>query len=462
MSIYTPRIAVFGDLMLDINTYSTITKIANEAPIPVFNKQNETYHLGGAGNVLKNLAALECSTLYSFGIVGNDTNGNRIQSLCHDIGIINCIHTISDYNTIVKHRYFCDNKIIFRCDTETKHTVIKIDNAIIQSQFETLCASGLDCVVLSDYNKGFLNLERSQMIINIANKYNIPTIVDPKEDYHKYIGCTLIKPNRLEAYRIFNIPQSTKLEDVHQYIKSKIGCKYSVITLAEDGISVSTPTEYIKTITQAQQTIDVTGAGDIVTAIFSFFLASSKPLSTITNIATKIATISVQHASTYTIQKSDLYQCELGTSKLIGRDQLALLSTIYSDKKIVFTNGCFDLLHSGHMELFKFCREKGGPVIVGLNSDNSIRRLKGISRPVNPQKIRIDLLEAISYIDYIIIFDEDTPEELLKILRPYYLIKGGDYKPESIIGSQYAIKTLVCNLLTGMSSSNIINKIQSS
>jgi D-beta-D-heptose 7-phosphate kinase/D-beta-D-heptose 1-phosphate adenosyltransferase len=133
---------------------------------------------------------------------------------------------------------------------------------------------------------------------------------------------------------------------------------------------------------------------------------------------------------------------------------------MYSDKKIVFTNGCFDLLHSGHMELFKFCREKGELVIVGLNSDDSIRRLKGSTRPVNSQKIRTDLLEAISYIDYIVIFDEDTPEELLKLLKPYYLIKGGDYKPESIIGTHYATETLVCNFLSDMSSSNIIKKIQ--
>jgi D-beta-D-heptose 7-phosphate kinase/D-beta-D-heptose 1-phosphate adenosyltransferase len=295
------------------------------------------------------------------------------------------------------------------------------------------------------------------MIIQLANKYNILTVVDPKEDYHKYVGCTLIKPNRREAYRIFSIDSKTPLEDAHQIIRSKVGCKYSVITLAEEGLTVSTPTDYIKTHAQSQQVIDVTGAGDIVTSVFAFYLSQARPIAKAAQIATRLATLSVQHAGTYTLQKHDLDPA----SKILTMDKVAMINTIHSNKKIVFTNGCFDLLHSGHMELFKFCRSKGDIVVVGLNSDASITRLKGPTRPINSQKTRTDLLEAITYIDYIIVFEEDTPEEIIKVLKPYYLIKGGDYKPESIIGAQYAKETIVCDFVSGVSSTNIIKRIVS-
>jgi D-beta-D-heptose 7-phosphate kinase/D-beta-D-heptose 1-phosphate adenosyltransferase len=449
-----------GDIMIDINTYVSITKIANEAPIPVFNILDETYVLGGAGNVLKNLVALGCLQIYAFGIVGNDINESRIRKLCSDSNIIDCIKTLPDYKTIVKHRYFCDNKIVFRCDTEVSSRTTHIPTDIVRSQLETLCQNGLDCIILSDYNKGFLTPEICQLIIQTANKYNIITIVDPKEDYRKYIGCTLIKPNRREAYHIFNIPSSTSLEEVHKIIKSKIGCIYSVITLAEDGMSVSTPTGIIKTVAQSQQVIDVTGAGDIVTSIFAYFLAKSTPIAAIAKIATHIATISVQHSGTYTIQTKDLCLCELEqSSKIIQADQLSLINTIYASNKIVFTNGCFDMLHNGHVEVFKFCKQKGDIVVVGLNSDASIARLKGPSRPIYPLTARLQILEAISYIDYIVVFEDDTPIELIKALNPYFLIKGGDYAPETIIGHEYATETIVCNFVNGVSTTNTIKKI---
>jgi len=444
--------------MLDYNISTKITKIANEAPIPVFQRTQETYLLGGAGNVIKNLVALGCKQLYAFGMVGNDSNASVLRSLLKENGIIDYTKTIDNYSTIVKQRYFADNKIVFRCDTEVNCPSIFIDIEELRSQFESLCQTGLECVILSDYNKGFLNLERCQMIIQTATKYNIPTIVDPKEDYRKYIGCTLIKPNRQEAYRIFSIPIGTPFEEAHQLIKAKIGCQYSVITLAEEGLSILTPTEYIKTTAQSQQVIDVTGAGDIVTSVFAFYLLSDIPMAIIAKRATQLATISVQHSGTYTIQKKDLYQCELDT-KILTIDTLSMLNTVYSDKKIAFTNGCFDMLHNGHIEVLRFCKQKGDIVVVGLNSDASIARLKGPTRPIYPLAARLQILEAISYIDYIVVFEEDTPIELIKSLKPYFLIKGGDYNPETIIGHEYVTETIVCNFVNGVSTTNTIKKI---
>jgi D-beta-D-heptose 7-phosphate kinase/D-beta-D-heptose 1-phosphate adenosyltransferase len=179
-------------------------------------------------------------------------------------------------------------------------------------------------------------------------------------------------------------------------------------------------------------------------------------------LATRIATKSVEYPGTYTITPNDILLSELSNGKKIQYNQLQTIKNLYANKKIVFTNGCFDLLHSGHISLFKFCKEKGDIVIVGLNSDDSIRRLKGTSRPINKIKTRTDVLESIQYIDYIIEFDDDTPYATIKELNPYYLIKGGDYKVDDIIGREFAQETIVCDLVNGYSSTSIINKITQS
>jgi len=316
----------------------------------------------------------------------------------------------------------------------------------------------VDCIVLSDYNKGVLTKWQCQSIIQLANHYKVMTCVDPKEDPDKYIGCTLIKPNRAEAYKLFHIQEGSSIKEIHQRIKEITNCQYSVITLAEQGITLFDGTNFFHERPTVRQIIDVTGAGDVVCSILAYYFGRIAARDTLLKLATRIATKSVEYFGTYTIRPEDIQEVSFAT-KLITFDDLSSIRTTYSKKRIAWTNGCFDLLHSGHIELFKFCKNKGDIVIVGLNSDESIKRLKGPSRPINSSHVRADILCAIQYIDHVVIFDEDTPYRILSELRPYYLIKGGDYQVSSIIGKEFAFETLVCQIVEGMSTTSTINTI---
>ena len=212
------RIIVCGDIMLDHNIITYVEKIANEAPIPVFNFQSETYNLGGCGNVLKNIHSIGCEKLYIFSAVGNDENGKRICELVDTLGVENHIDIIDTYKTTTKTRYFCDNRIVFRCDVENDNSGIISSSSFIEGIRSILENGHIDCIILSDYNKGILSYSQCQHIIQLANKHGVFTCVDPKGDPEKYKGCTLIKPNRSEAYRLFNIDKNTTIENVHKII----------------------------------------------------------------------------------------------------------------------------------------------------------------------------------------------------------------------------------------------------
>lgn len=449
----SPSIIVCGDIMLDHNIFTDIEKVANEAPIPVFTRYKEEYALGGCGNVIKNLSSLGCKKLYSFSVIGNDDNGKIISGLLNELSVINHTVSLDKYSTTTKQRYFCSNKIVFRCDTENKKDVRKSLESVsfIEKIEEILKREKIHCIVLSDYNKGVLHEKQCKDIISLANKYGVFTCVDPKEDYHKYIGCSLIKPNLKEAYSIFKYTES--IEKLHKYIYDEVKCKYSVITMAEKGITLYDGSTLLHEIPVVHKIIDVTGAGDIVCCILAYFLSQEMNPTRILKLATQVATKSIEYPGTYTLSQGDVQQ----KGKVIVVDDLR---SIKKDMPIVFTNGCFDILHSGHIELFKFCKEKG-VVVVGLNSDDSIRRLKGPTRPVNSLKIRLDILESIQYIDYIIVFDDDTPYDLIKELCPDYLIKGGDYDVSTIIGREFSKETIACSFVNGYSSTSIINKIRS-
>lgn len=458
-----PRILVCGDIMLDHNITVQIEKIANEAPIPVYNFINEDFSLGGCGNVLKNLCSLGCEKLHIVSAVGNDKNGQLVNAILSSMDISNHTVVVDNYNTTVKRRYFCDNKIMFRCDIENVQCEKdKLTNYNLYSIIENILQiDKIDCIILSDYNKGVLTYEQCQSIIKLANKNGIFTCVDPKENSDKYIGCSLIKPNRSEAYKLFKIDKSKPIIDVHNEIFRKIRCKYSIVTMSENGITLFDGKELYHQCPNVHKIIDVTGAGDIVCSMLGYYLWNDDiPLNTFLRLTTDIATKSVEFPGTYTITTRDIHEAILKHSKLIDIYQLPILHDLYSNKKIVFTNGCFDLLHKGHIETFKFCKGQGDIVIVGLNSDNSIKHLKGPTRPIHTLDIRIAVLSAISYIDYIIVFDDDTPYNVIKALRPHYLVKGADYKAENIIGREFVNKVLLCPLVDGVSTTNTIKNIQ--
>ena len=306
--------------------------------------------------------------------------------------------------------------------------------------------------------KGFLTKTLCQSVIKLCNEYNIPTIIDPKCDYTKYIGCTVIKPNKAEAKNIFNIDLNrVLLKDGHKELHKILDCKLSVITLSGDGISAYSSDKQYNVKEEVKDVIDVTGAGDVVCAVLGVYYPFISDIQELISIANRLASISVGHIGVYTISHSDLINTFDFTknTKLIGLDTFVSMGF----DNVVFTNGCFDILHSAHIKLFKFCKSLGKTVVVGLNSDNSIKRLKGPLRPVYSLDDRIKILEAISYIDYIIPFEEDTPLELIKQIKPTYLVKGGDYTKESIIGREYAEEVIIFNYIDGISTTETIKRV---
>jgi len=456
MNLYTtcrPNILLLGDIMIDHNIEGKCNKIANEYPIPVVNISNEYNNLGGCGNVLLNLFALGAKNVYIFSRIGLDDNGKKIRDMLPE-NTINHILVDSDYITITKNRIYSDSKLICRYDNEIiKYTTAEEEDNIIENIKQII--KNIDSVVFSDYNKGFLTKSLCQRIINLCNELNICTIVDPKNDYSKYINCTVIKPNKIETKQLFNIDLNiTGLENGHKILQNLLNCKTSIITLSGDGITAYNNRLY-KCSEYTKEIIDVTGAGDIVCSVLGVFY-KYLDIELIIKIANHLATISISHIGSYIIKESDL----LDTYKYINKTKhiYHFNSEYFPNKKIIFTNGCFDVIHSAHIELFKFCRSLGDIVIVGLNSNDSIKRLKGKTRPIYDLEDRIKILESIEYIDYIVSFEEDTPIDLIKQIRPHILVKGGDYTKDNIIGKEYA-EVVIFNYIKEKSTTNTINDL---
>lgn len=458
-----PTIIVVGDIMLDYTTLGSIHKIANEAPIPVFLKETEKVSLGGCGNVLQNLHALDCKQLYLFSMCGDDESAKVLKSLLDKLDVEYTLVTLGGKKTTTKHRFFSNNKLLFRYDNEEcLNLSVEKEEFITQRFKELLETQSIDCVLFSDYNKGFLTESLCRKLIQLANQKNIFTCVDPKNNYEKYKGCSLIKPNRNEVEKLFGIHFSVEeLESVHKQIQSLVCCKNTVITLGELGISAYLETgNYFYWKYSSSDVIDVTGAGDIVNAVLSYFFPIMTNKESCLQLASYLGTISVSHIGAYTLCYDDILKGykSISKSKVISSSHLKNLR-----KPIVFTNGCFDILHEGHVSLFRYCKSLANneyDVVVGLNSDASIKRLKGQSRPICNLSSRVALLNSIEYIDWIVVFEEDTPEVLLKQLHPSILVKGGDYTLDTILGKEYCSEVKIFNTIHDISTSKIVNSIQ--
>jgi D-beta-D-heptose 7-phosphate kinase/D-beta-D-heptose 1-phosphate adenosyltransferase len=454
------NIVVFGDVMLDYIYNGSINKLANEAPIPVFLKETQRTSLGGCGNVLQNLSSLNCQNLYLFSMCGKDDDSKELETCLNDLKIEYYLAKM-EKKTTSKHRFFCNNKLVFRYDNEEVYSLNYDEEKRIIDTFRRIIDNcKIDCILFSDYNKGFLTKTLCQSVIEIANLHNIFTCVDPKKDYTKYKNCSLIKPNRHEVEQLFGIHFSLDtLPEVHKQIKTFVNCKNTVITLGDQGISSEFENgEYFYWNSESKDVIDVTGAGDIVNSVLSYYYPSLDDKKLCVRLASYLATISVQHLGTYKLQQSDILLAEkkLHRNKILRREDLKKLS-----KPIVFTNGCFDILHEGHVSLLNYCKALGSQydVVLGLNSDTSIKRLKGESRPIFPLASRLAVLSSLESIDWIVVFEEDTPESLLKELRPDILVKGGDYTAETVIGREYCKELKLFQFVHDISTTKIVSKL---
>jgi D-beta-D-heptose 7-phosphate kinase/D-beta-D-heptose 1-phosphate adenosyltransferase len=461
------NIAIFGDIMLDHYLSGSTDRISPEAPIQVVDIEREEYTLGGAGNVVHNLIALSANVSL-FSLIGDDMEGAKIIEMLSTLNV-KTTGVIKDKKrrTTLKSRILSRNQQMIRFDREDRKKISDyIENVMIEN-FERRI-SGFDIVLISDYGKGVVSDSLSKRVIDVSNRHGIKTLVDPKGgDYSKYRNAYLVKPNRKEAFE--SLPQYNSIELIGHKLLKSFNFDNVMITLSENGVRLFSRDGKIDTFpTKAKEVFDVTGAGDTVLASLGVALASGIELQDAIQFANSAAAIVISKVGTTAVTLNEIVDYELkqhsssSHSKVVSWQELKDIvhQNKKAHKKVIFTNGCFDILHAGHVQYLEKARNFGDLLIVGLNSDKSVRELKGESRPVNGELDRASVLAGLQSVDYITIFEEDTPYNLIDTVKPNILVKGGDYLGKTVVGSELVNEVKLVNFLEGRSTSSIIKKIE--
>jgi D-beta-D-heptose 7-phosphate kinase/D-beta-D-heptose 1-phosphate adenosyltransferase len=453
------NIIIIGDILLDINNTAEIKRQAPEADIPIYNILDVNYILGGAANVVKNLKNLD-TNVEIVSVIGNDTYGIKIKEMLDSNLIENKLFIDENRKTTQKNRIFIKDELKVRFDIEDVNDITEnLETAIFEYVIQK---SNISAIIISDYDKGIVTEKLSNNIIEYANNNKIPTFVDPKlKNYYKYKNCFLIKPNQQESEIISG---EKNIEKILTTIKEKIGCKNILLTRGKEGMILNNI--YNKIVHDSIiNLVDVTGAGDTVLAVLVYAYLNDCDLLRASKMANYIGGKSVGVIGNYNITIDDIndyYKYEMAEidSKIIYDYQIDKITRISKKHNIVFTNGCFDILHSAHIELLKFAKNQGDVLVVGLNSDDSIKRLKGETRPINNIDERAKILSLFDFIDYIIVFSDDTPLNIITMLTPDILIKGSDYNKENVIGKEFVKQIILFDFVQNKSSTRVINKIK--
>lgn len=460
------HILVVGDLMLDRYWHGASSRISPEAPVPVVNVDQTEDRPGGAGNVALNMAALGCRvSLVS--IVGDDEAGQILYERLRVAKIHTSLQISSTKPTITKLRVVSRNQQLLRMDFEEKFE--ERDSSEFANKVQSMIGR-TNALVLSDYAKG--SLPDCQVLIRIAREAGVPVLVDPKgNDFTRYRGATILTPNFHEFEAV--VGKCSNEQDVvekGEALMQALDLQALLVTRGEQGMTLlrhHQPELHLPA--RAREVFDVTGAGDTVIATLAAVLSSGHALPEATALANLAAGIVVGKMGTATVSAPELRRAliaEQGAERgIVTEDQLlmALEDARASGEKIVFTNGCFDILHAGHVGYLEEARKQGDRLVLAVNSDESIRRLKGSARPINPLDRRMAVLAGLESVDWVISFDEDTPERLLRRIKPDVLVKGGDYSEDQVIGNQivkaYNGSVKVLSFYDNCSTTSIVNKI---
>lgn len=468
------KIFVIGDLMVDQYIRGSVNRISPEAPVPILKVENESFMPGGAANVATNINHLGAK-VYLFGLLGKDTYGNKLISLLKNMKVDHrgVIQDKSVFTTL-KTRIIADNQQVARIDKEKKTSYHKkFENQLLNILSKSIKSTNPDAIIISDYCKGTLTSDLTRRIISLAKKNNIFIAVDPKgSDYKKYHGADVITPNIKEAEIIcgFQIKNEKDLKKACKALKEITNVKCVIVTRGNEGISYYSENNDLKTTpANTREVYDVTGAGDTVVSVLILSSLHTGSWDLAVEIANKAAGIVVERFGTSYVTQQDLIEAfdSSGYANIYLSEELPS-NIIYElkqlRKKIVFTNGCFDLFHFGHLSLLKKSRELGDYLVVGINSDKSVRRLKGTGRPIIKQYDRAKLLNSLECVDLVVIFVEDTPLKLIKMINPDIIVKGGDYSPEKVIGKKYVEgkggKVVIIPLVEGISTTNLLRKLK--
>jgi len=439
-------ITVYGDLMIDRYLWGKTERISPEAPVPVVVIERESQDLGGAGNVAGNLVSLGDNVIMA-GVLGDDDSSMLVRELLSKKGISDSgIVTENGRKTTVKTRVLSSHQQVLRYDMETTADIpASIELKLMRKLDAVLKKSSV--VIISDYGKGITSREICRYLISYATGRGIPVLCDPKgRDYSKYSGATLITPNKKEASEAtgLKINDRESLLAAGQKLLNMCGLHACLITLGEDGMALFDEEGFLHIPTKAREVFDVTGAGDTVIAGIAHALSTGKSMKeacSFANVAAGIVVGKLGSAVT-TLDEIDSYTRPHAEHKIwkLGELKKALLNDRRHGKKIVFTNGCFDILHRGHLHVLEEASKLGDKLIVAVNSDSSVRKLKGPGRPINSEKDRMLAVASLSFVDYVVKFTEETPLKTIRELRPEVLVKGGDYSIETIVGSDLVLK----------------------
>ena len=459
------HVAVIGDVMIDAYIWGSCNRISPEAPVGVVASKEQTFRLGGAGNVVRNLVSLGANVSL-FSVVGNDENSKILDSII-DKKTNSLLIKEDSRITTKKMRIMASKQQVLRIDEEVTTPISKESQNKLLEAIESQIKN-FDIILISDYAKGVITKELSESLIKLAKKSNIPILIDPKgEDYSKYKGATLLTPNKKEASIATNIELNSQ-ESIYRatkYLKESLNLDYGLITLSEDGIAIlDKEFEIVPTI--AREVYDVTGAGDTVLAALGVAIANLADIKSAAKFANAAAAVVVAKvgSATATIEEIKEFSKDRDIEdKIISPKEAKKIieKKRAKGKRVVFTNGCFDILHRGHAYYLKEAKKLGDTLIVGLNSDESVKRLKGKSRPINNQEDRAYLLSALESVDYVVIFNEDTPYDLIKEIKPDILVKGADYKGKEVVGSDLVDEVKLIDFVEGKSTTNIVNRARS-
>ncbi len=469
----TPPILVIGDLILDRYIEGTASRVSPEAPVLVFETDAQRFLLGGACNVAANLVALGAKTSI-LGAVGEDAAGQQVCDMLADAGIdVRGVVVDRSRPTTRKTRYVSRTAQVLRVDEERRHAVAgESERRLLE--FLGQRPFPFRGVLLSDYGKGMLSRTVIQAAIDAAHSCGAVVVVDPKgRDYSIYRGVDLLTPNSEEAEAATGVRiRGTEPDDLARAaarLRELTGIQTVTITLGKDGIYFETADGHSEVLpTHARQVFDVTGAGDTVVAVLTMAQASGAPLDASLRLANAAAGIVVAHFGTWAVSREELLSAlgELRPGKRLSREEaIAVAARLRTEgRRLVFTNGCFDILHAGHTDYLEKARAQGDVLMVGVNSDASVARQgKGKGRPFNTVDDRAVVLAALQAVDYVVPFDEDTPQDLIRAVTPHVLVKGEDWRDKGVVGRDWVEahggRVVLVPLTPGRSTTSVVERI---
>jgi D-beta-D-heptose 7-phosphate kinase / D-beta-D-heptose 1-phosphate adenosyltransferase len=475
-----PRILLVGDVMLDRYLWGDVERISPEAPIPVLRVGRQEHRLGGAGSVASMLATLGAETILA-SVVGNDVEGRIVHEILDTLEVNHRqVLTVADRCTTVKER------LLGRAQQRYPHQMMRVDREADQPIATdvvdqlmagvTRCIEEVDLVLVSDYNKGVCKGEMLSRLVELARRAGVPVVADPvkEADYHRYNGCACITPNRMEAARALGCRITTPREGLEAAKRLlDFGVESALVTLDRDGMAwADRRGESLLVTARQRQVCDITGAGDMVLSVLGYLLAAGASPGTAIEIANVAGGLEVERLGVVPLTRQEILEelRQAGATtghKVLLMDELEprLRQLRQDGRRIVMTNGCFDLIHPGHVASLQEARKQGDCLVVGLNSDRGVRELKGPGRPVIDEQGRAAMLSALACVDYVIIFDEASVAPLVERIKPDVLVKASQYSTDQVVGHQIVAREggkVVCvPMADDYSTTGIIERIRS-